>query len=50
MAIQVLDFLTGGTKLGRFLLKNQHTQRELLNFDNWVNGEVSKIGHHLQVI
>ena len=26
--------------------KNQHTQRKLLNFENWVNGEVSKIGHH----
>ena len=35
-----------GTKLDRFLPKNQHTQRNLLNFENWVNGEVSKIGHH----
>ena len=25
---------------------NQHTQRKLLNFENWVSGEVSKIGHH----
>ena len=32
----------GGTKLERFLPKNQHTQRKLLNFENWVNGEVSK--------
>ena len=31
---------TGGTKLERFLPKNQHTQRKLLNFENWVNGEV----------
>jgi hypothetical protein len=30
----------------RFLPKNQRTQRKLLNFGNWVNGEVSKIGHH----
>ena len=30
------------TKLERFLHKNQHTQRKLLNFENWVNGEVSK--------
>ena len=30
----------GGTKLEIFLPKNQHTQ--LLNFVNWVNGEVSK--------
>ena len=28
--------------------KNQHTQRKLLNFENWVNGEVSKIGHHFR--
>ena len=30
----------------RFLSKNQHTQRKLLNFENWCNGELSKIGHH----
>ena len=34
----------GGTKLERFLPKNQHTQRKSLNFGNWVNAEVSKIG------
>ena len=39
------SFQTGGAKLERFLPKNQHTQRKLLNFENWVNGEVSKIGH-----
>ena len=33
----------GGTKLERFLPNNQHTQRKLLNFENWVNGEVSKV-------
>ena len=32
----------GGTKLERFLPKNQHTQRKFLNFENWTNGEVSK--------
>ena len=26
-------------KLERFLHKNQHTQRKLLNFENWTNGE-----------
>ena len=36
------SFQTGGTKLEIFLPKNQHTQRKLLNFENWVNGEVSK--------
>ena len=40
------SFQTGGTKLERFLPKNKHTQRKLLNFLNWVSGEVSKIGHH----
>ena len=40
------SFQTGDTNLERFLPKNQHTQRKLLNFENWVNGEVSKIGHH----
>ena len=40
------SFQTGGTKLERVLPKNQHTQRKLLNFENWVNGEVLKIGHH----
>ena len=30
------------TKLERFLPKNRHTQKKLLNFENWVNGEVSK--------
>ena len=46
MAIRVVEFSNrgGGTKLERFLPKNQnqHTQRKLLNFENWVNGEVSK--------
>ena len=36
-------FKRGGIKLERFLPKNQHTQRKLLNFENWVNGEVSKV-------
>ena len=40
------SFQTGGTKLERFLPKNQHTERKLLNFVNWVSGEVSKIGRH----
>ena len=36
------SFQTGCAKLERFLPKNQHTQRKLLNFKNWVIGEVSK--------
>ena len=42
MAIGVVEFSSGGTKLEIFLHKNQHTQKKLLNFENWVNGEVSK--------
>ena len=34
MAIWVVEFSTGGTKLERFLPKNHHTQRKLLNFEN----------------
>ena len=44
MAIGVVEFSSGGTKVEIFLHKNQHTQRKLLNFENWVNGEVSKRG------
>ena len=32
------SFQTGGTKLERFQPKNQHTQRKLSNFENWING------------
>ena len=32
------SFQTGGTKLERFFPKNQHTQRKLLNFENWIIG------------
>ena len=42
------SFHTGGTKLERFLPKNQHTQRKLMNFENWVNGEMSKIRRHFR--
>jgi hypothetical protein len=49
IAIRVVEFSSGGggTKLEIFLHKNQHTLRKLLNFEFWINGEVSKIGHHL---
>ena len=36
------SFQTGGTKLERFLPKNQHTQRKSLNSESWINGELSK--------
>ena len=37
MAIRVVEFSKRGTKLERFLSKNQHNQRKLLNFENRVN-------------
>ena len=46
MAIRVVEFLNGGAKFERFLPKNQHTIRKSLNFEFWINGELSKIGHH----
>ena len=33
------SFQRGYTKLERFLHKNQHAQRILLNFENWTNKE-----------
>ena len=35
-------FKRGVKKLERFLPKTQHTQRKILNFENWCDGEVSK--------
>jgi len=34
------------TKSERFLAKNQLYSNEVPNFENWSNGELSKIGHH----
>ena len=48
MTIWVVEFSNGGYKTRIFFPKNQHTQRKLLNFENWVNGEVSKTGHHFR--
>ena len=33
----------GYIKLERFLLKNPHTQRIFLNFENWTNGGLQKL-------
>ena len=46
MAILVIEVQVQGYKLDRFLPKDQLTERKLLNFKNWCNGELSKIGHH----
>ena len=48
MAIRVVEFSNGGYKIRKILPKNQHTQRKLLNFENWVNGEVSKNRYHFR--
>ena len=42
MAIRFVEFSSGVTKLIRFLPKNLNTQRKLLNFEFWNNGELSK--------
>ena len=36
MAVRVVKFSSRGTKLERFLPKNQYNQRKLLNFEDWV--------------
>ena len=46
MVVRVVEYSSGGTKLERILPKNQHTHRKLLNFENWDNGKLSKIGCH----
>jgi hypothetical protein len=40
------SFQAGGTKLERFLQKNQHTERKLLNFELMA---ITKIGHHFSI-
>ena len=46
MALGVMEY-SRGKNLERFLHKNQHTQRKLLNFEFWIKCKLSKIGHHL---
>ena len=42
------SFHEGGTKLDRFLPKDQHIQKKLLNFENWFSGELSNMGHYFR--
>ena len=38
-----------GTQNHKIILaKNEHTQRKLVNFENWSKGELSKIKHHFR--
>ena len=46
MVVRVVEFLSGGTKLERFLHENQHTPRKLSNFENWVGGRRQKVQNH----
>ena len=43
MAVRVVEFSKGGTKLERFLPKNQHAERKLFNFENWISGGLRSI-------
>ena len=45
MAIQVVEFSSGDHKI-RKVFANDSTQRKLLNFKNYVDRELSEIGHH----
>ena len=42
MAIRVVEVSNGGYKIRKILPENQHTKRKLLNFEFWINGELSK--------
>ena len=44
MAIRVVEFSSGGTKLERFLTKNQHTQRKLSILRIGLMGRCQKLG------
>ena len=37
------SFKTRDTKLERFLHKNQHARKKLLNFENWTNGSLNSL-------
>ena len=39
------SFQGRGTKLERFLPKNQHTQRKLFKFENWCSGDMVSKGY-----
>ena len=48
MAIRVVEFSNGGgegTKLERFLPKNQHNQRKLLNFEKFSKIRIFKVDY-----
>ena len=48
MVVRVVEFSIEGTKVERFLAKNQLKSDEIIKFENWSNGELSKIGHQFR--
>ena len=42
MVIQVVEFSSGGYKIRKIFAKKSTYPKEILNFENWYNGEVSK--------
>ena len=46
MAIRVVEFSNGGYKIRKIFAKESTYPMKLLNFEFWINGELSKIGHH----
>ena len=48
MAIPVVEFSREGYKITKFFGQKSTTKRKLLNFENWSNGKLSKIGHHFR--
>ena len=41
-----VEFSSGGYEIRKILHKNLYTQRKLLKFEFWIDGELSKRGHH----
>ena len=36
MAIRVVEFSNGGYKIRKVLAKNQHAQKEFIDFEDWI--------------
>ena len=49
MAIPVVEFSREGYKIRKYFgSKSTVVKRKLQKFDNWSNGELSKIGHNFR--
>ena len=49
MVIRVVEFSSRGYKLEKFLHKIQHTQRKLLNFENWCSVDCVEVSKSAKV-